>query len=114
MRKLLDAQTFSALVKLLVFVVITTMATGVLIITIGNISFAGSDEYQAEFVDATGVVSGDDVRVAGVKLQYISVIRFNFEAHKIGQKSWKIDQKVHSVFDTVNRASYSRTSSAAV
>jgi len=68
MRKLLDAQTFSALLKLLVFVVITTMATGVLIITIGNISFAGSDEYQAEFVDATGVVSGDDVRVAGVKV----------------------------------------------
>ena len=38
MRKLLDAQTFSALLKLLVFVVITTMATGVLIITIGSIA----------------------------------------------------------------------------
>ena len=68
MRKLLDAQTFSALVKLLVFVVITTMATGVLIITIGNISFADSKEYKAEFVDATGDVSGDDVRMAGVKV----------------------------------------------
>ncbi|ANH37180.1 mce related protein [Nocardioides dokdonensis FR1436] len=68
MRKLLDAQTLSALVKLMIFVVITLMATGILIITIGNISFADSKEYKAQFVDATGVVKGDDVRVAGVKV----------------------------------------------
>ena len=68
MSKVLDAQTAGALVKLLIFVVVTLMATGVLIITIGNISFADSKEYKAEFVDATGVVSGDDVRVAGVKV----------------------------------------------
>ena len=37
-------------------------------VTIGNISFAGSKEYKAEFVDATGVVKGDDIRVAGVKV----------------------------------------------
>ena len=37
-------------------------------VTIGNVSFAGSNEYKAEFVDATGVVKGDDIRVAGVKV----------------------------------------------
>ncbi|MDP2773926.1 MAG: MlaD family protein, partial [Nocardioides sp.] len=35
---------------------------------IGNLSFGATREYRAEFVDATGVVQGDDVRVAGVKV----------------------------------------------
>ena len=36
--------------------------------TIGNVSFAPKNEYRAEFVDATGVVKGDDIRIAGVKV----------------------------------------------
>jgi len=65
---LLDKRTFNDMVKLLIFIVITTLATSVLVVTIGNISFAGKKEYRAEFVDATGVVKGDDVRIAGVKV----------------------------------------------
>jgi phospholipid/cholesterol/gamma-HCH transport system substrate-binding protein len=64
----LDTATSSALVKLVVFIVVTTMATAVLVMTIGNLSFASTKEYKAEFVDATGVVKGDDIRVAGVKV----------------------------------------------
>jgi len=66
--KVLDGRTTSDLVKLLVFIVVTTLATSVLVMTIGNISFAPKQDYKAEFVDATGVVKGDDVRVAGVKV----------------------------------------------
>ncbi len=66
--KLLDKSTSVDLVKLVIFIVVTTLATGVLVVTIGNVSFSGSKEYKAEFVDATGVVKGDDVRVAGVKV----------------------------------------------
>ncbi|MCW2796770.1 MCE family protein [Nocardioides sp.] len=66
--KLLDRRTAGDLTKLLIFIVVTTLATGVLVLTIGNISFSGSREYKAEFVDATGVVNGDDVRIAGVKV----------------------------------------------
>ncbi len=66
--KILDARTTVDLVKLVVFIVVTTMATAVLAVTIGNLSFGGSKEYRAEFVDATGVVEGDDVRIAGVKV----------------------------------------------
>ena len=66
--KVLDKRTASDLTKLLIFIVITTLATGVLVITIGNLTFGGSKEYKAEFVDATGVVKGDDVRIAGVKV----------------------------------------------
>ena len=64
----LDKKTAADLTKLLVFIVVTTLATSVLVITIGNLSFASSREYKAEFVDATGVVKGDDIRVAGVKV----------------------------------------------
>jgi phospholipid/cholesterol/gamma-HCH transport system substrate-binding protein len=66
--KVLDRRTSADLVKLLVFIVVTTLATSVLVVTIGNVSFSPKNEYQAEFVDATGVVEGDDVRIAGVKV----------------------------------------------
>mgnify|MGYP006196135557 FL=1 len=68
MSRLLDAKTTSDAVKLLIFIVITTLATGVLVVTIGNLSFGTTKEYKAVFSDATGVVNGDDVRVAGVKV----------------------------------------------
>ena len=64
----LDKRTTLDLVKLLVFMLVTTLATGVLVMTIGNVSFGATREYKAVFVDATGVVKGDDVRVAGVKV----------------------------------------------
>ncbi|WP_296602623.1 MCE family protein [Nocardioides sp.] len=66
--KILDKRTTSDLVKLTIFIVVTTLATSVLVATIGNITFAGHRSYSAEFVDATGVVKGDDVRIAGVKV----------------------------------------------
>lgn len=66
--KLLDAKTAADSVKLLVFLVVTTLATGVLVLVIGNISFASTSTYDAVFTDATGVNKGDDVRIAGVKV----------------------------------------------
>lgn len=65
---LLDKRTAVDLTKLLIFIVVTTLATAVLVVTIGNFTFGGSKEYKAEFVDATGVVKGDDIRIAGVKV----------------------------------------------
>ncbi|MBC9733059.1 MCE family protein [Nocardioides marmotae] len=65
---LLDKRTTIDLTKLLVFMVTTALATGLLIVVIGNLSFGATREYKAVFVDATGVVKGDDVRVAGVKV----------------------------------------------
>jgi phospholipid/cholesterol/gamma-HCH transport system substrate-binding protein len=64
----LDKKTTADLVKLLIFMITTGLATGLLVITIGNLSFGATKSYKAEFVDATGVVDGDDVRVAGVKV----------------------------------------------
>jgi phospholipid/cholesterol/gamma-HCH transport system substrate-binding protein len=66
--KVLDRRTTSDLIKLLVFIVVTTLATSVLVVLIGNITFSPKHEYRAVFVDATGVVKGDDIRIAGVKV----------------------------------------------
>ncbi len=68
MSRLLDTKTSIDLVKLLVFVVVTSLATAVLVVTIGNIGFGASRAYKAEFTDATGVNKGDDIRVAGVRV----------------------------------------------
>jgi phospholipid/cholesterol/gamma-HCH transport system substrate-binding protein len=65
---LLDKRTAGDLTKLVVFMVVTALATGLLVVIIGNLSFGPTREYKAVFVDATGVVEGDDVRVAGVKV----------------------------------------------
>ncbi|WP_337191670.1 MlaD family protein [Nocardioides flavescens] len=66
--KLFDKKTSGDLVKLMVFVVVTAMATGLLIVLIGNLTFGSSRTYKAVFSDATGVLKGDDVRIAGVKV----------------------------------------------
>jgi phospholipid/cholesterol/gamma-HCH transport system substrate-binding protein len=66
--KLLDKKTTLDLTKLLIFIIVTTLSTAVLVITIGNLSFSPTKSYKAVFADATGLVKGDDIRVAGVKV----------------------------------------------
>ena len=68
----LDKATMSSLVKLTIFIAVTTLATSMLVVVIGNISFTDKKEYKAEFVDATGVVEGDDIRIAGVRVGSVS------------------------------------------
>ncbi len=64
----LDKKTSAAAVKLVIFIVTTTLATGVLVVLIGNLTFQSARDYKAVFSDATGVVKGDDIRIAGVKV----------------------------------------------
>jgi phospholipid/cholesterol/gamma-HCH transport system substrate-binding protein len=71
---ILDKQTRGDLVKLIIFIVVTSLATGVLVVLIGNLTFASSRNYKAVFSDATGVVKGDDIRIAGVKVGSVSEV----------------------------------------
>jgi phospholipid/cholesterol/gamma-HCH transport system substrate-binding protein len=64
----LDKRTGGDLIRLVIFMLTTALATSVLIITIGNLSFGSTKRYAAEFSDATGVNKGDDIRIAGVKV----------------------------------------------
>jgi phospholipid/cholesterol/gamma-HCH transport system substrate-binding protein len=71
----LDKKTTGDLVRLLIFMITTGLATSVLVITIGNLSFGATKTYKAVFSDATGVVNGDDIRIAGVKVGTVKDIQ---------------------------------------
>lgn len=61
--KLLDKKTSLDTVRLGIFVVITTIATALLAVTIGNITFNATTKYRAVFTDVVGLNKGDDIRI---------------------------------------------------
>ncbi len=61
-------KTTGALVKLIVFIVVTSMLTFVLAATIGNFGVGATTSYHAMFTDVTGLLPGNEVRIAGVKV----------------------------------------------
>jgi len=61
-----------SLVKLVLFIIVTLAAFSLLAITIANIRFGPKADYTAVFTDATGLVKGDDVRIAGVRVGEIT------------------------------------------
>lgn len=72
---LLDKRTSIDLVKLMIFLVVTALATGVLAVLIGNLNFQSSRTYKAVFSDSTGLVNGDDIRIAGVRVGSVKDIQ---------------------------------------
>jgi phospholipid/cholesterol/gamma-HCH transport system substrate-binding protein len=75
-------RTTPSLIKLLVFVAVTVLATGTLAATIGNFRFGGSTTYHALFTDATGVMKGDDVRIAGVRVGEVKGVSVTRRHHR--------------------------------
>ncbi|HEV7193235.1 MAG TPA: MCE family protein [Jatrophihabitantaceae bacterium] len=65
----------SPLIKLVVFLIVTTFATYVLAATIANTSYGSTKTYHAVFTDVAGLTSGDDVRIAGVRVGTVSGIK---------------------------------------
>ena len=65
----------SPLLKLIAFLLVTTMATYVLAATITNAGFGKTVSYHGLFHDATGLLVGDDVRVSGVRVGTIKGIK---------------------------------------
>ncbi len=71
-----SSQRFLApLLKLAVFGLVTMLATATLAATIANRTSGPTSTYKAEFSDATGLLSGDDVRIAGVRVGQVGRIR---------------------------------------
>lgn len=83
-------KTTAASVKLLIFVVVTTLATAMLAVTIANSRFGGSRTYKAIFTDAAGLLNGDDVRVAGVRVGEVKKIEL-YQGH-LAQVSFTVDK----------------------
>jgi phospholipid/cholesterol/gamma-HCH transport system substrate-binding protein len=90
--RILDAKTMSAAVKLVIFMVVTTLATSVLVVTIGNIGFGEKKQYEAVFTDVTGVNTGDDVRVAGVKVGTVDEIAI--ENRDLARVAFSVDAEM--------------------
>jgi phospholipid/cholesterol/gamma-HCH transport system substrate-binding protein len=63
------------LIKLIAFLVVTSVATYVLAATIANTSFGSTRTYKADFTDAAGLNVGDDVRIAGVRVGTVGDIK---------------------------------------
>jgi phospholipid/cholesterol/gamma-HCH transport system substrate-binding protein len=61
-------KTTGALVKLIIFMVVTSLLTFVLAATIGNFGVGKTTTYHALFTDVTGLLPGNEVRIAGVKV----------------------------------------------
>jgi phospholipid/cholesterol/gamma-HCH transport system substrate-binding protein len=65
----------SPLIKFLVFALVTALGTTVLGLTIANARGGDTTEYTARFTDATGLLAGDDVRIAGVVVGSVKDVR---------------------------------------
>ena len=61
-------------VKLVVFGVVTVLASYVLLSTITNAGFGEQVTYRAQFTDVAGLVEGDEVRIAGVRVGQVTGI----------------------------------------
>ncbi|MFB4314052.1 MCE family protein [Actinomadura sp. 21ATH] len=68
-------RTFSAALKLAVFVAVTSTATVLLAFTMSGARFTATYRYHAVFTDVTGLVKGDEVRVAGVRVGQVAGLR---------------------------------------
>jgi phospholipid/cholesterol/gamma-HCH transport system substrate-binding protein len=81
------------LVKSLIFIVVTVLATGALLATITNQNGGGSQRsYRAVFSDVTALNTGDDVRMAGVRIG--SVTGISVVQHRDAQVTFEISSGV--------------------
>ncbi|MER7078728.1 phospholipid/cholesterol/gamma-HCH transport system substrate-binding protein [Saccharopolyspora kobensis] len=62
------------LVKFLIFVLVTVLATGALVLTIANRDLRSAQTYNARFTDVTSLNEGDEVRISGVKVGEVESI----------------------------------------
>ncbi len=85
-------RTLGPLVKLLIFAAVTVLLTAMLARTLGSLDFGGGTTYRARFTDVTGVLVGDDVRIAGVKVGQVTGIRL--VDNGVAELSFRIDDQI--------------------
>ncbi|MGC9667780.1 MCE family protein [Planosporangium sp. 12N6] len=92
------------LIKLLVFAAVTLALTGLLAQTLGSIDFRGGTTYRARFTDAAGLLVGDDVRIAGVKVGQVS--RIGVVDGRVAEVAFTVDAEVPLATSTQVRIRY--------
>ena len=88
--------TRSSLVKFVIFVVATLLATGTLAATIANTQFGDKATYRGVFQDVTGLAAGQEVRIAGVRVGEVkSIAVASDRVHADGRVQRAQDQRPH-------------------
>ncbi|GAB3157205.1 MCE family protein [Amycolatopsis sp. NPDC004378] len=67
----------SPLIKSLVFIAVTAVATALLAVSITNSGVGAGMTYSAKFLDATSLNVGDDVRISGVRVGQVSSLEIS-------------------------------------
>ncbi|WP_433679165.1 MCE family protein [Nocardia sp. CA-119907] len=63
-------------IKLLIFLTITSIITAMLVVVVGDLRFVPTRSYRALFTSASGMKSGDDVKLAGVPVGKVKSMAF--------------------------------------
>ncbi len=71
------------LIKLVIFLVITAIATYILGATIANSAYGSTSTYSANFTDVAGLQLSDDVRIAGVRVGTVNDISIRRDKHHV-------------------------------
>jgi phospholipid/cholesterol/gamma-HCH transport system substrate-binding protein len=87
----MTGKTTAPLVKLAIFAAVTLMLTALLAQTLGSLS-SGGVTYRARFTDVTGLLPGDDVRVAGVRVGQVS--RIQVVDNSVAEVAFTVDPDV--------------------
>ena len=80
------------LTKLIVFAAVTLVLTAALAQTLGSLWPGDGTSYRARFTDVTGVLAGDDVRIAGVKVGQVTGIRL--VDNSVAELSFTVDKQI--------------------
>lgn len=90
-----QARIPSSVYKVSIFAVTTVVLIGLLATLIGNISLTPARTYYGLFTDATGVFTGDRVRVAGVEVGRVTGTELvTVEGRKVARLEFEIDESV--------------------
>ena len=84
--------------------IVTSILTMFLAATIGNITFGGKTRYSALFSDVTGLLVGNDVRVAGVRIGQVDSI--SLADRKLAKVSFSLDNSRKIPKSTILRLRY--------
>jgi phospholipid/cholesterol/gamma-HCH transport system substrate-binding protein len=78
------------LIKLSIFTLITVLSVAVLATAIQNSYFGSTEDYKARFVDASGLIAGSDVRIAGVRVGQVTEVQL--VDRDVAEVSFKVDE----------------------
>jgi phospholipid/cholesterol/gamma-HCH transport system substrate-binding protein len=100
-------QTLGAAVKLIIFAVVTIVATAILGVVVSNRTFGATHTYKANFSDVTALITGSDVRMAGVRVGTVKSIKSESAGGKnFAQVSFTVDTNVPMRTTTLVEVNY--------